>query len=305
MSFDPKLLWMACLCSLLMLVSGCPEPEADDDDAGDDDDDDDAGDDDTVDPCAPAAHGQVGETNTDPIEPYVTGLVYDATGTQPMAGIKTTYCIEVSCIQGSTDANGRYWFHNLAEGLGVLFVAGGQNTDGGAFVSITAAFEQPESFLEAPDILLPEVDPLLSLESGAQMIDVGDGLMLELDADLMDWTTREPCFGAVEIPEETMIFAQVEGMDMLAAWGFHGYGNEWPGGLPAAFPMRGDLECDEAVQIYAMDKEQAEEEALYHNLFHAASGHYDCDQDRVVTDDGEGIELFTWLAYGVESTDDR
>ncbi len=300
MSLHPKLLWLTCLCSLLMLASGCPEPDGDDDDTSADDDDDDAGDDDTVDPCAPAAHGQVGETNTDPIEPYVTGLVYDATGTQPMVGIKATYCIETSCIQASTDENGRYWFDDLTEGLGVLFIAGNQNTDGGAFVSITAGFETPETSFEAPDILLPEVDPLLSLEAGATLLDVGDGLMMEVGADEMDWKAREPCFGAVEIPEETMEFAQYEGIEMLAAWGFHGYGNEWPGGLPVAFPVRGELECDQPVQIYAMDKELADEESPYHNLFHVATGYHDCDQGLVVTDEGESVELLTWLAYGVE-----
>ncbi len=292
-------LWVAGLWVVLAL--GCdPEPAAGDDDttAGDDDT---SGDDDTTDPCDPVINGQLGETLVDPVAPYATGRVLDGSGTTPLAGMRASYCQGQMCTLVTTDADGRFWFQELPEGLGYIFVVGSQNLDGGAYTSMVAWIETPDEALELPDIHLPAVEPLLHLAPETAWTDVGDGLMLEVGADLVDWAVREPCFGAVSIPEATRVYLATEGVEFLGAWGFHGYDNAVAEPVPVGFPVAGDLDCDQPVVVYAMSKSDGVESAAYRNVAPVATGHHDCDQALVVTDDGQGVDHFTWLAYGVES----
>jgi len=293
--------WMG-LFAFVLLVAGCPEATtpADDDTVADDDDTTAADDDDTIpaDPCAPIATGTVVDTVTDPVEPYVTGRILDASGADPVAGIKVVYCLAELCKMTHTDEDGRYWIEELPDGVGDLFVVGNVNTDDLAYVSLVAWFTTPDTSLEAPEIHLPAVD-LLQLEPGEQTIDAGSGLEVTMDPAVVEWAALESCFGAVEIPEQTMTYVQVAGVHIHGAWGFHFHGNTTTAPVQVSFPVRGELACDQEVVVYAMDKEHGVEEAPYLNLLEVATGHHDCDADRVVLDDGEGIEQFTWLAYGV------
>ncbi len=292
------LLWIAALFAMGCVEDVGEDPADDDtvDDVGDDDDDDDDADER---PCEPEFTGMVFDPNLDPIEPYVHGRILDARGKEPVAGIKVTCCLDVSCFISYTDADGRYWFDDLEDGLGYVFVVGHINTDGGAYTSLVAWFETPEASLEAPDIHLPKVDALLELGPGIAELDTGDDLHIEIDADVVDWAAREPCFGSVEIPQQTMTFVQAEGVEFLAAWGFHFWGNSAHEPVAVSFPVRGKLGCDQPVVVYAMDK-HGDERSAYHNLIPVASGYHDCDAGRVVMDEGEGVSQFTWLAYGVE-----
>ncbi|MDP7111841.1 MAG: hypothetical protein QGH45_07750 [Myxococcota bacterium] len=278
------------LLALPLLLWGCPVDDDDDasgdDDTGDDDTgDDDTGDDDTGD-----------DDTTPPVEPYLTGHVYDVTCTDPVAGVRVTFC-QVACTFKDTDSDGKFIFGGLASEPGLFDVIGHVNPEGKYYTGIAWTIDIPDSgFVEAPTTCLPEVESLVDVPSGTNDVSVGDDLILTVNPDEVEWLLGEPELGAVEVPDTAWQYVDLEGVDMLGVWALYAWGNVLsedaadPVGI--SLPVRGDLDTGDPVTIYGM----SHDEGGFHEIASATVTGGDL---RVVTDSGQGLTEFTWIAYGV------
>jgi hypothetical protein len=282
------------LLALPLLLWGCPVDDddvADDDASGDDDTgDDDTGDDDTGD-------DDTGDDDTTPpVEPYLTGRVLDVTCTEPVAGVRVTFC-QVACTFKDTDADGVFVFGGLDEEPGLFDVVGHVNPDGKYYTGLAYTIDIPATgFAETPDVCLPEIDALVEVSAGSNDVSVGDDLILTVDPDDVEWLLGEPELGAVEVPDTAWQYVDLEGVDVLGVWALYAWGNalkeDAADPVGVNLPVRGGLDTGDPVSIYAM----SHDEGGFHEVASATVTGGDL---RVVTDAGQGLTEFTWVAYGV------
>ena len=285
------LLVLALLLPVALL--GCPVDDDDsvDDDTGDDDTgDDDTGDDDTADDDTADD-----DDTTPPVEPYLTGTVYDITCTDPLAGLRVTFC-QIACAFKDTDADGRYVFGSLEPVEGLFDVVGHVNPDSALYTGLAVTFDIPETgFFEAPEVCLPEIGALVPVTSQAQPVEVGGDLVLTLDADEVDWLLGTPEIGAVEVPDTAWQYVDLPDVDVLGVWALYAFGNVLLDGsdpIAVDMPARGDLGPGDTVSVYSMSLE----EGGFHEV---ATATVDGLGTRVVTDPGQGLAELSWIAYGV------
>ncbi len=282
----------------LILLPGCPgDPADDDDDASDDD----AGDDDTADDDS--GDDDAGDDDTaPPTEPYLTGTVYEVDCTTPVPDLRVTFCQE-TCMFKNTGADGSFVFDALGAGVGLFDVIGHVNQSGALYTGLVAEFDIPSSgSLVAPDVCLPEIPPgnVVTLGTGTQTVDVGDGLTLQIDPDEVDWLLGTPEIGAVEVPQAAWgDYVEADGVDVLGVWALYAFGNEALTPIPATIPGRGTLDCGDPVQVLTMGEDEAKDGLSAPNFQSAATATYDCGTDEVVTDSGQGLTHLTWVAIGV------
>ena len=273
---------------LPLMLWGCPvDDDVDDDDATGDDDtgDDDTGDDDT------------GDDDTEPpVEPYLTGFVYDVTCSEPLQGVRVTFC-QVACTFKDTDENGQFWFSGLEAEPGLFDVVGHVNPDGKYYTGIAWTLDIPETgFVETPMTCLPEIEELVPVPNGTNDVSVGDDLILTVNPDDVEWLLGEPELGAVEVPDTAWQFVDLEGIDVFGVWALYAWGNalteEATDPVGVNLPVRGGLDTGDPVVIYAM----SHDEGGFHEVASATVTGGDL---RVITDPGQGLTEFTWVAYGV------
>ena len=273
--------WLiAVLCVLPLLWLGCPGTDDDDSTSGDDDDDmgdDDSGDDDTV-----------------VVEPYLVGHIYDVTCTTPVVGMRVTVCqADEACKFMDTNADGRYLLDELVDDKdGEFRVRGHMNVDQRPYTGLITTFDIPETgFFEADDVCLPEIGTVLALSSGEQEIDAGDGLVLTLDPDDVNWELDTPQIGAMEVPDTAWQYVDIEGIDVLGVWAMYIWGGSTETPAAVQMPFRGDLACEDEVFIYEMSDEEF-------GFVLVGPGALDCDLQTVTSEAGGGLTEFTWVAYG-------
>jgi hypothetical protein len=233
---------LALLASLSLLCWGCngddddstgdDDVTGDDDDIGDDDDDDDNDDDDTTGP---------------PVEPYLTGTVYDVTCTTGLEGVRVTWCQE-SCIFKNTDADGVFVFDGLPEGEGVFDVVGHINPEERNYTGLIESFEIPATgVVTAPDVCLPEIPSVEALSGGQQTVAAGDGVELTFDPDDVEWVLGVPQIGAVEVPDTAWQYVEIPDVEVTAVWAFYVWGSGTETPIEAQVPMRGDVQCPDLI----------------------------------------------------------
>jgi hypothetical protein len=175
---------------------------------------------------------------------------------------------------------------------GEFRAAGHINPEMRAFTGVIREFDVPETgFYEIDDICLPEIPVVTQLTGGEQVVEAGDGLELTFDPDGVIWTLDTLQLGAVEVPSTAWQYAQIEGVEVLAAWAMYVWGSETDVPASAVMPMRGDTQCDDTISIYEMSDAEI-------GWVLVGEAVLDCDQQTVSTAPGEGLSTFTWVAYG-------
>ena len=282
--------WLSLLgCVVLLLGVGACETDPDDDSADDDDDNTDDDDDDNTDD----------DDTAPPVEPYLTGHLVALDTLEDLVDCRSTVCQGESCRFQNTDADGIFLYGGMEEGSAV-FDAPGHVCDysGGYLSGLGIEFDMPAAgFLDAGDVPLPVISSLVdTTESGT--FELGDGVTVTLDFDAMDFVyEEEPALGTVEVAEEDWgYYVLPEGAVIHGVWAAYPYGTMSDASMPVALPGRGELECDQVVDIYTVIKGGGAAHEIWEL---AATGTYDCGGDQVVTDEGEGILQITWIAYGV------
>jgi len=258
---------------------GCTSGDDDDTVSGDDDDarDDDSGDDDTV-----------------PEEPYLVGNIYDLTCSVPVEGMRVTVCqADEACKFMDTDADGQYLLGGLVHDKdGEFRVRGHINVDQRPFTGLITTFDIPETgYLEAVEICLPEIDAVVALSGGEQEIEAGDGLVLTLDPDDVDWELDTQQIGAIEVPDTAWQYVAIEGIEVLGVWAMYVWGGSTETPAAVQMPFRGDLGCEDQVTIYEMSDKEI-------GFVEVGPGVLDCDALTVTSEEGGGLTEFTWVAYG-------
>jgi hypothetical protein len=276
---------LALLASLSLLCWGCDGDDddsagdddvSDDDDTGDDDDDDDTGDDD--------------DTTGPPEEPYLTGTLYDITGTTPLEGVRVTWCQE-SCIFKNTDADGVFVFGGLDEGEGLFDVVGHINPDERAYTGLLEVIEIPATgFVTAEDVFLPEIPSVEALSGGQQTVDAGAGVQLTFDPDDVEWVLGVPQIGAVEVPDTAWQYVNIPDVEVTSVWAFYVWGSATETPMELTVPM-GDIECGDGASIYWMSTE-----AEHWDVVGAAEE--DCGAETLTTPAAGGLTELTWVATG-------